>query len=388
MERFTENSLADVVKVIRHLDPDKEDAALIEALVGLLGFTMKQKAQSPPPLPQKLPPDPKKSDNQSDNQPQQKPEQSLPEKRRSTNELQLRVLNEPRGNSMPAVIREASALWDDEPEMPTVSLTSYAPSIPLLPENQARSYIHDAFSSEASFGELDVDDLVEQISKGAVPTITYIRKKLLQGPVQVMIDKNRSMEPFEHDADKLYHYISKLAGKERCEGYWCFDTPDDEVVRISDKKSLELYPSFKPLSQTLLVLVSDLGAARPFGWSSVPRHRWRASLQRLSSLFSRIVVVSPYPKKRLPDIRTRNIEMVPWGTAKYALCPGDEESVLHDLATLIAPAAYLNRDIVRSARATFYPECYPGLEADLQSDDGGFQPPCALVSARNAERIA
>jgi len=131
---------------------------------------------------------------------------------------------------MPAAIRDASALWDNEPEMPTVSLKSHAPSIPLLPENQARSYIHDVFSAETSFGELDEDNLVEQISKGVVPTITYIRKKLLQGPVHVMIDRNRSMEPFEHDADKLYHYITNLVGEERCEGYWCFDTPDDEVV--------------------------------------------------------------------------------------------------------------------------------------------------------------
>jgi len=37
MGRFTEISLADVVKVIRHLDPDTEYAALTEAFVGLLG---------------------------------------------------------------------------------------------------------------------------------------------------------------------------------------------------------------------------------------------------------------------------------------------------------------------------------------------------------------
>ena len=363
MGTFTENSLADVMKVFRHLNPDKEDAVLIESLVELLGFTVKREPQSPPPPP---PPPPKRAklDDLSEDLPPQKPKPPSPKQRKSLSKLQLNTLKEPHGHSMPQAIRDAVALWDGEPEMPTVSLMSYTPSVPLLPVNQARSYIHDTLSTETFLDELDVDELIEQMARGAVPTITYIRKKLLQGPVHVMIDKNRSMEPFEHDADEFYQYITRLIGEEACEGYWCFDTLDDDVVRISDNEWFKRYPSLKPLPQTLLVLVSDLGAARPFGWSSVPRHRWSACLQRLAPLFSRIVVVSPYPKKRLPGIRTRNIEIVPWGKVRY-VCSGDEESVLHDLASLIAPAAYLNRDIIRSARATFYPECYPGLEADL-----------------------
>ena len=364
MVTFTENSLADVVKVFRYLEPAKDDAVLIEALVGLLGFTMKREVQSPPPYLKHSPSaGPVSLDDQPKSPSQEESELSLPETRRSSSELQLKVLREPHGNSMPDDIQDAVALWDDEPEMPTVSLTNNAPSVPLLPVNRVRSYIHDIFSAETCLGELDVDELIEQISMGTVPTITYIRKKLLSGPVHVMIDRNRSMEPFAYDADEFYHYISRLVGRDACEGYWCFDTPDDKVFCMSDNKSQERYPS-KLLPQTLLVLISDLGASHPFGWSPVPRHRWSDSLKRLAKEFSRVVVVSPYSKKRLPVIRTSNIEIVPWGKNRYA-CSGDEETVLHDLATMIAPAAYLNRDIIRSARANFYPGCYPGIEADL-----------------------
>jgi formylglycine-generating enzyme required for sulfatase activity len=366
MRSLTEISLADAVKVLYYLKPERGSNDKIQLIISLLGFSIISDQKQVPTLIDNesfLGSSQKEVDIVEPTKSEENPSEAE-QPIKNIEKLEVDVLREPQGQVIPEVIRTAESLSSEVYSMETIVFRNTKPSVQLLSPNNARAYIHDTFSSDVFSDEINIDIVIEQISRGTAPKVEFVKKKSFHGPVHVLIDRNRSMEPFEEDADSLYRYIQKLAGTHACEGYWCFDTPDDELVRLSDKKRIENYPEV-PLPQTILILISDLGAARPFAWSPVSPRRWSASLRRLAQLFYRIIVVSPYPKKRLPELRQPNIGIVPWGTSRYATYSGSRQTLLDNFAVMMAPAAFMNKDLVRNARTTFYPGMYPGLEADL-----------------------
>lgn len=232
------------------------------------------------------------------------------------------------------------------------------PLHPLIPRHLARSFLWEMLAQPLPSDEIDFEPIVEQLAMGSVPALTRVRRKGLRNGVQVLIDDGPGMEPFRLDIQNLLERVHKVVGP-NCLGYQFFERLP---LQSAECKSSARRGSYRlPSSGTTVLLITDLGIGQHAASWRASQEDWGSFIHRLVALGCRIIALVPYGRHRWPNVPHTGFRAVFWGTAGLDENPAE----LLDFARILAPAAMLDRSLIREARRECFPRADPGLEADL-----------------------
>ena len=361
MDTLLPISLADVAYAVRRLSPDQE---AFELIAGVLGFKIESddvidKTKNPlhpfidtggrvksiteiPNLPQKNEAPPKSS--------HKKPDVNL--EGDSDGAIVVETLSPRRSWELPPYIEQFAPL-----DSAAFSLLATQPR-PLLPRHQARSFVWEMLAQDLPSTEIDCDAIIDQLSRGLIPELRFLNRKSIRKRVHLLVDESQVMLPYSNDMLDLQRSIKNVAGQS-LSGVFSFDELPDRGVAKSTGEQLSSYPF--PGPETTILLVSDLGVTRPFGYQHVSANEWAGFLKRLVGSGCRVLVVSPYDEDRLGKLHYEGVSIVHWATKHHS----NTTVSVQDFARLLSPAALLDMAFIREARIKLFPEASPGLEADL-----------------------
>jgi len=362
MRTLSQISLADIADAVRWLSPDKE---AFELIAGVLGF----KIESDDALDKTIKPlrssrdtgDREKAITEIANLPQNdevppKPSHKEPDVNYevdSDGSIVVETLSPGRFSVVPSYIQHSDPL-----DSATFLLSPATKPRPLLPRHQARSFVWELLAQDLPSTEIDCDAIIDQLSRGLIPELRFLNRKSIRKGVHLLVDESLVMLPYSNDVLDLQRSIKNVAGPS-LSGVFSFDELPDRGVAKSTGEQLSSYPF--PSAETTILLVSDLGVTRPFGYQNVSANEWAGFLKRLLGSGCRVLVVSPYDEDRLGKLHHEGISIVHWGTTYHS----KTHVSVQDFARLLSPAALLDTAFIREARIKLFPGSSPGLEADL-----------------------
>jgi len=355
-------SLADVADAVRWLSPDQE---AFELIAGVLGF----KIESDDALDKTIKPlrsskdtgDRAKSKTEIANLPQNDEVPPKPSHKDSDvnyegdtdGAIVVETLSPGHSRTVPPYIQQSDPL-----ESAVFSLFPATHPRPLLPHHQARSFVWELLAKDLPSTEIDCDAITDQLSRGLIPELRFLNRKSIRKGVHLLVNESPVMLPYRNDVLDLQHSIKNIIGPSLL-GDFSFDELPDRGVAKSTGEQLSTY-SF-PDAATTILLVSDLGVTRPFGYQNVSSNEWASFLKRLVRTGCRVIVVSPYGRDRQSKLHYKGVSIVDWGIKHHL----NTKVSVQDFARLLSPAALLDMAFIREARIKFFPEASPGLEADL-----------------------
>ena len=362
MRALSQISLADVADAVRRLSPDKEAFGLI---AGVLGF----KIENADAFDKTIKPlrsasdtaDRAKSKTEIANLPQNDEVPPKPSHKDSDvnyegdtdGAIVVETLFPGLSRTVPPYILQADPL-----ESATFSLFPATHPRPLLPHHQARSFVWELLAQALPSTEIDCDAITDQLSRGLIPELRFLNRKSIRKGVHLLVNESPVMLPYTNDVLDLQRSIKNIIGPS-LSGVFSFDELPDRGVAKSTGEQLLSYPF--PGAETTVLLVSDLGVTRPFGYQNVSFNEWASFLKRLVRTGCRVIVVSPYGQDRLRKLHYKGVSIVDWGTKHHS----NTKVSVQDFARILSPAALLDLAFIREARIKFFPGSSPGLEADL-----------------------
>ncbi len=362
MRTLSQISLADVADAVRRLSPDKE---AFELIAGVLGFKI-ESGDAPdktikPLRSSRYTGDREKSKTEIANLPQNdevppKPSHKEPDvnyEGDTDGSIVFETLSSGHSRAVPSYIQQSAPL-----DSAAFSLSPATNPRPLLPHHQARSFVWEMLAQDLPSTEIDCDAIIDQLSRGMIPELRFLKRKSIRKGVHLLVDESPVMLPYRNDVLDLQRSIKNIIGPS-LSGNFSFDELPDRGVVKSTGKPLSNYPF--PGAETTVLLVSDFGVTRPFGYQNVSANEWADFLKRLVKSSCRVIVVSPYGEDWLSKLDHKGVSIVHWGTKHHS----NTKVSAKDFARLLSPAALLDMAFIREARIKLFPEASPGLEADL-----------------------
>lgn len=224
---------------------------------------------------------------------------------------------------------------DGRPAVPTAA--SYIPThrtrsprmtrtlAELLPEGAAPPPLEPLFSPSKSRallgllgaqlrpeGGVDADRAVELMARGQpLPHIPRLWVQTTRGPIQLLLDIGRGMEPYRCDVDLLPEQFRKVVGSDGLDVRWFEDCPVGGPGVFSPG-SLDSTPYRLPARGTLIVAVTAFGARGALPASTAVLQRWQQMLLWAARTTTPVIGLSPVPRTRLPKALPRWVPVVIW----------------------------------------------------------------------------
>ncbi|MFZ4525571.1 MAG: SUMF1/EgtB/PvdO family nonheme iron enzyme [Chlorobium sp.] len=361
MRALSQISLADVADAVRWLSPDQE---AFEIIAGVLGF----KIEGDDDLDKTIKPlrssrdtcDRAKSKTEIANLPQNDEVPPKPSRKDSDANYEgddgaivVKTLSPGLSMTVPPYIQQSDPL-----ESAAFSLSPATHPRPLLPHHQARSFVWELLAQDLPSTEIDCDAITDQLSRGLIPELRFLNRKSIRKRVHLLVDESPVMLPYRNDVVDLQRSVKNIIGPSLSGDFSFAELPDRGVAKSTGEQLLT-YPF--PGAETTVLLVSDLGVTRSFGYQNVSSNEWACFLKRLVGTGCRVIVVSPYGQDRLRKLHYKGVSIVDWGTKHHS----NTKVSVQDFARLLSPAALLDLEFIREARIKFFPGSSPGLEADL-----------------------
>ena len=361
MRALSQISLADVADAVRWLSPDQET---FEIIAGVLGF----KIEGYDALDKTIKPlrssrdtgDRAKSKTERASLPQNDEVPPKPSHKDSDvnykgddGAIVVETLSPGLSRTVPPYIQQSDPL-----ESAAFSLFPATHPRPLLPHHQARSFVWELLAQALPSTEIDCDAIIDQLSRGLIPELRFLNRKSIRKRVHLLVDESPVMLPYRNDVLDLQRSIKNIIGPSLSGDFSFYELPDRGVAKSTGEQLLS-YPF--PGAETTVLLVSDLGVTRAFGYQNVSSNEWARFLKRLVRTGCRVIVVSPYGQDRLRKLHLQRVSIVDWGTKHHS----NTKVSVQDFARLLSPAALLDMALIREARIKFFPGSSPGLEADL-----------------------
>lgn len=303
MNRNTDIWLGDLMRCWEALAP--ADDATRAALARTLGFEWRPAADRPPPLPTPTPPvapGPAPAARRS-------PLLETPEA--IGDELTHEAVDLPLAEQplIPdASLREWQAIEALERYDPGDERT--LPALPTLfrPE-WARTITTTLASRRLAIGPIDEESLIRRVAGGRpIARIPRLPRWTLTLGVQLLIDVAPGMESFAGDQIELSERFDESVGTAHLEqGIFC-DHPLRGLLADGD-----LLPYRPPQPGVPVIAVTDLGLGGPT--DQVDRARpaeWLAMASLLAARGSPLVVLTPWPRERIPPVLHRHIALIEW----------------------------------------------------------------------------
>lgn len=307
-----EISLGDLTDAVRMLRP--EDAATRRAIAQSLGFEVRAVLKDPGeeaagPIAEGTPevtPPFEPAEPETDRAPaspprprSERPELALQKPRRS-------VLEElpapPRPRTPPIEVPPIEELLAPEIDLDD----THPPDTALLVGRWRRALLTTALSTRGAGGEVDVERLVERLSR-AEPVRRVPRRLLptLRRGVQLLLDHGEGMQPFIQDRTRMTRALRETVGEDRLQILRFAGSP--RIAGAGARLSWKDYEP--PLRGRPVLALTDLGIARTGG---VLPEDWLALAARLQPRGSRLVVFVPYPPERWPSRLADRLTLIQW----------------------------------------------------------------------------
>lgn len=184
------------------------------------------------------------------------------------------------------------------------------PFAPLLAPRWTRGILTAALATRAPHdgAPLDLERIVEAVARGEVlERLPRVPSWALPPTVQVLADRGAGMAPFERDQRHLARVLRRVAGADRVTERPFVGCPD----RDDEDEDEESYTP--PPAGSVVVLLSDLGIARPRQWRDrAGVAEWRRFARRAREAGCGLVALVPYPADRWPSALTRSIRTIEW----------------------------------------------------------------------------
>lgn len=377
-------SAGDLVAAFHRLVPGDDATRRAIADVLGVGWEREEPPRSEPPRPSPEPPPPPRwSEPAEPPRPTTPPRSAEPDERSRSQEVASRLVQ------VRSASRQAPAWLDRaEPlEMPSRA-TQAAPAQvePLFAPGYTRSILGIALANEIDSGEIDLESVVDGISRGrALREVPRLPVASLAHGVQLLLDRSEAMLPFLRDLPQIERWVRRTAGEDRVEVLRFAACPSRGAGAGSIRTRSDYWVRHRPPRGVRVLCVTDLGIGEPVrGQPPATVEEWLEFHDRLHKAGCPLLVLNPYHPERWPPELAARIPILHWsrdanaGSAARAvrgarrpvrptparLAAGDEDPVLR-LARAVSLAVRAEPELVRKVRLHLVPEADPGLEADL-----------------------
>jgi hypothetical protein len=194
------------------------------------------------------------------------------------------------------------------PLSPRVRLT--AETDPLFTPAWTRTLLSSALGTRDREGPFDMKAWVESLACLRPPDapLRVVSRTLRRG-VQVLCDRGESMQPFLDDQTSLIARIRQVVGPDRVDVSWFQDCP----VRGCGGGSRRTWRAWSPPDPgTVILLLSDLGIARPSFSAFASTEEWAGFARAVQNHGCPLKAFVPYPPSRWPRMLMRSIHMIQW----------------------------------------------------------------------------
>jgi hypothetical protein len=289
--------LADVIRAINILKPDKDAKGNI---LSLLGFE--------PPI------ECFKPTTKSDIEPCDLPKpfkQEMQKKQRQRTEGKVGIyikmgVVEVKGSFKVPILNMPEPLpSQSEDEEPLIE------HLPLFDPQWIRGILTKMLSTESNEFTPDVRELIKILSLNQpIKKIPYHPSQTLSKGVQVLIDCGSGLVPFAHDQAFMLRQLRSILGKDMID-VWSFrGTPLKHSIsqRLPSQSKYALPPQGRPI-----LMLTDLGiAAPPFGIDVSSPNEWITFAGYVHKSGCPLLALIPYRQERWPDVLRDYIKMVQW----------------------------------------------------------------------------
>jgi hypothetical protein len=292
MRRFHSNIfVGDLLRAFKRLgvkdDATRRDIAL---LLGLVQSPQATPALKPPPIkpPEPPPPPPPPSPPPAPDSLQSKIEPT-------TREVELRLPPIP-------VTPLPQAATGAIPEPPVE---------PLFVPNWTRAILSSALSTNGEDGPLDLDRIVEALSRAEIPARLPRRPRpTTRRGVQLLVDKSEAMTLFVSDQTSVQDATRRAIGSDNVKVLRFVGCPS-RGVRASAGEDWKSYGP--PLPGTPVLLLTDLGIGRPmFSNERADVDEWLGFAAQVRRAGCPLVAFVPYAPRRWPRPLRRVMTIVEW----------------------------------------------------------------------------
>jgi esterase/lipase superfamily enzyme len=251
------------------------------------------------------------------------------------------------------------------PEAPT----TVADPDPLLPRRTARGVLQALLATYTPGWRVDTPRAVALLARGA-PIRAWPRHRdlsLARG-VAMLIDTGPGLDPYRADVTALVRSLRTVLSKERLAIDVCPGWPP--AIAAPGERGWAPLPTGTPV-----LVVSDFGLssrrARPEVWAN-----FAAQLRHVGCV---PVGLTPFPPLRWPPLLMRAFHLTYWDrsttarmarrtrearqTPQVVASARDDPADLDTLSRALAPAARIERSVLRAARRLALPNSSPALEA-------------------------
>jgi len=210
--------------------------------------------------------------------------------------------------------RAASGMWmptapaldegaeDDELRKP--------PFEPLFVPVRSRALVTAFLRTRASVGEIDVERLIRLAVQLKIPRkLPQKRVPAISRAIQLLIDTGEGMLPFSRDCEWFAAKAREVAGPDVLSIFRFAGSPAGGVWREGTFQKKVYSP---PQAGTLVLVLTDLGIARPPHASWATEGEWAQFARLVAEAGCKLRVLAPYPKERWPDSLRKAIPIVEW----------------------------------------------------------------------------
>jgi hypothetical protein len=225
--------------------------------------------------------------------------------------LVIRLLDEAgEGGGAPAVQLAAPAGVAALPRPPAGDAGEPVPELdPLFAPRWVRTLVSAALAVPRPEGAVEIDRVVERIAR-RLPVTRLPRRPTptLRMGVQVLVDRCKGMEPFQHDAEELIERIRAVVG-ESSTAVLRFDG-DPRVAGTGPKRRWGAYRP--PAAGSPVLVLSDFGLAGADPFDGDPVETWLDFAAMTRRARCPLIAFVPFPERRWPVALAGRMALVEW----------------------------------------------------------------------------
>jgi hypothetical protein len=181
----------------------------------------------------------------------------------------------------------------------------------LLAPRSTSALLHLALSRQVDQGELDVERVVDQLSRGLpLESLPRCPIRTVRFGVQVLADLGVNMEPFSRDVHETVQNVQATVGHEHTQVAYFDHCP----VRGAGPGPRWTWGEYVPPAPgTRILILSDLGMGGPrLNARRSTRAEWERLIRILAYAECTAVAFVPFPEQRWPSWAAKLLPLVPW----------------------------------------------------------------------------
>ena len=202
---------------------------------------------------------------------------------------------------------------------PTSAEKDESPEVePLFTPEWTRAILFAALAHVDRRGPVDIERTVELLCRYEPLTRLPRRTKFhLKNDLQLLIDVNRTMAPFEQDQLALVSAVKRLVSAQNVQQL-LFSVCPTRGAGAGDEWPWDAYtPPRHP--GTLVMVITDLGVSRPGpGVETAGADEWLRFAGTIRRDGCQLVTLVPFPLSRVPAALRRAMVVVPWDRSTTA----------------------------------------------------------------------